>query len=521
MNFASFPLKALLAAVLCVTLLIAGWKLIHPAPDGYVEITVLAGEDAKCQISTNRTTRKAPREKLSGYVTSCAFEQTIRIALTVPTVYSLDLSWRPSNEKMLPPKVGAVRLIDGAGISLWEAASIEPQWKFASPLKLSSRKPSTRTVTWTGCLALALGVVAAAWSFWAGRHVLAAMRVRPLAFFAVMVLGFGSAASVYYGLIAAQRHGPLLSEVWLHDLIMEKAALAHGMPSPRTLVIGGSSGLYGVDAAWLSEQIGQPVINLGTHAGMPLRAHYELWKDIIHPGDTVVFHLEYNYWLHQENSAWIVDQMLGWTKRVDRPPWQDPTPWAMVAKVPPQRLLLGLLAASHYEAFGTPLPGKVNVPGWGQDWHLSPLRARLDDHGDLLPDGLPKRMTVRAISYIKEDFHERGNASMDELREFVAFIRSRDAQACFAWPATISSELNDFEWPDRRKWIADAAKWIAKNGAFMAGTPKETELPIECFHDSYYHLTPAGRQVHTVTLLKQLRSLGWPAKFETAVEARK
>ena len=516
MKLATQLLKAAAGLALCVLLMVHGWRMTHPGPSGFIEMKVMAVEDAKCTVSTNLTTRKAARERFSRYATSCAFEQTIRLPLHTETLYSLAVAWKPASESLSPPRVNSVNLLDSTGGTIWQAPSVEEQWKFEKPLALSRPGLLERGPLWLGWLLAGLAAVLLLWLLRYVNLVLAGVQLRPWAFALIVGLGFVATAFAYRQLIEVQRHGPLLAEVWIHDLAMEKAGILQATPSPRTVVMGGSSGLYGVDTAWLSEQAGQAVVNLAMHAGMPLEGPLQLWGPRLRRGDTALLHLEYSYWNRPQHSDWIMNQMLGWTDQVNRKPWPDPPAWTMIANAPPGRLLAGLLASLYSEAFATPIPGKVSAPGWGEDWHLSPLRARLNDHGDLLVNGLPKRATVKLASYVSGPLLTEHNGALSLLSTFISAMQERGVQVCFIWPATLKSELSDFARPGEREWYASVTEWISGQGAFYAGSPEEMQMPFESFHDTYYHLTPEARKVHTARLLEQLRAVGWPGTLHKA-----
>ena len=77
--------------------------------------------------------------------------------------------------------------------------------------------------------------------------------------------------------------------------IVKKYDVLREVESPKVILCGDSSLAFGADSDLMTELLGQPVVNMGLHAGMGY-FQVNLVKDEIRPGDTVVLTLAYNLW---------------------------------------------------------------------------------------------------------------------------------------------------------------------------------------------------------------------------------
>ena len=117
----------------------------------------------------------------------------------------------------------------------------------------------------------------------------------------------------YLCLFAWLPGAPIAAEYWLHGTRLVKLRLAESAPPPRLIFFGGSSTLFGIDAAAIERDIGQSTLNLGLHAGLPLDYHLDFARQVMRRGDTIVIVPEYGYFrTEQPVTAWFIDQVFAW-----------------------------------------------------------------------------------------------------------------------------------------------------------------------------------------------------------------
>ena len=327
-----------------------------------------------------------------------------------------------------------------------------------------------------------------------------------------MAVGFLVSALLYFAAIMASRGSPLWSEKWVPNAVLAKMTLAYRAPSPRTLVVGGSSGLYGVDAALLSAKSGQPTINLAVHAGVPLVYYLDRCREIWRPGDTMLLHLEFAYWIRPNGNLWQIEQELSWGYLNPEQSWFTSRRLYLLTHVTPDRVLAGLIAKAVPQAYPQVASERFSLPWGGYAWHWGPydadVYAPLNDHGDRLPL-YPSPHPVPIYPYLPNAFDEKGPA-MEPLGDFIRDAHTAGVRVFFAFPAAVLSPAEDFRGPEARAWTDHLIAWAEAKGAKVLGRPEDMQLAPELFYDSPYHLTARGRELHTQRLLEQLRAAGWP-----------
>ncbi len=77
----------------------------------------------------------------------------------------------------------------------------------------------------------------------------------------------------------------------------DKMSLLERTPSPRVVIMAGSSSAFGVDSKRLSDTLGMPVVNLGVHGGIGIRFPMTQYMAQMQRGDILVLSPEYcNYY---------------------------------------------------------------------------------------------------------------------------------------------------------------------------------------------------------------------------------
>ena len=95
-------------------------------------------------------------------------------------------------------------------------------------------------------------------------------------------------------LVYGQLGNPTLSSQWVYDVYKKKQTIAESIvSSPRILLIGGSSVMFGINSKMLESHFGIKTINYGVNAGLLLPYTLYAAKKILRRGDFAVVSLEY------------------------------------------------------------------------------------------------------------------------------------------------------------------------------------------------------------------------------------
>jgi hypothetical protein len=109
---------------------------------------------------------------------------------------------------------------------------------------------------------------------------------------------------VFSGLYALafmyQFDAPLPAEYEVYKWRLMKTHFAERAKGNKVLFVGDSSVLFGIDSAYMEQQLGRPVVNLALHAGAPLDFNVSMALDSARSGDVVVMPLT---WLAATSST--------------------------------------------------------------------------------------------------------------------------------------------------------------------------------------------------------------------------
>lgn len=110
---------------------------------------------------------------------------------------------------------------------------------------------------------------------------------------------------------------PIPAEYEVYGWRLLKKHFAETTAGKRMLLVGDSSVLFGMNSAYLEQQLGRPVVNLALHGSAPLDFNISMALDSARSGDVVVMPLT---WLalsrdHRFPNTWFQDQLVAWGRR--------------------------------------------------------------------------------------------------------------------------------------------------------------------------------------------------------------
>jgi hypothetical protein len=303
-----------------------------------------------------------------------------------------------------------------------------------------------------------------------------------------VLLAIGCLASVWLGMLHLLPR-PLAAN-WIEKLYTQKEAIARRVGGPKIVLIGGSSVHFGISAKQLSEALGRPVVNLGSHAG--LGADYILYRArrSLEPGDIAMLALEPDLL----RRAWPVDDVLA-----DYVDLVDTRYLASAPAVHAAHLLFGVSPVAAFRL----VMGRNYVPGrlYRGD--------TLDEDGDETANKPEAIDPFMRENLMKSPFlNPQPLTDADRLyvlRDFVKWARSRQIKVLIGWSPFL--ERSAYSEPQYRRLFAETAKVYSSTGAVVVGTARDYMLPAEAMADTGFHPTTEGARQVTKTLAANLRPL--------------
>jgi hypothetical protein len=283
--------------------------------------------------------------------------------------------------------------------------------------------------------------------------------------------------------------GKSVESDWVHHMLLRKeAALALAPGGPRVLVVGGSGCLFSVDSAVLSRELGKPVINLCTHAGIGLEYFLARARRHARRGDTVLLSIEYRV-LH------VTDE---------RPPdlgWKYFTTWDRAYYAD-----LGIPGA-YRALYRIPFAGLwESREGWRRMEGYREVLANSYDVMALTPEGdLHESIGNRGelIGNVAIQFLPPSHRSKELLTAFAGWARDHGVEVVATYQA---AALNPPDYWRAKDYFAQLPAWWASTGIRAIGTPEAALWPSTQFMDTLQHAGPAAAYQHSVRIAEGLRS---------------
>jgi hypothetical protein len=231
-------------------------------------------------------------------------------------------------------------------------------------------------------------------------------------------------------------------------LAEKKRKIALAKPSPKLIVVGASSVLYGVRATVLERQLGIPAANLGVVAGLRLTGMLKLASDTLQRGDICVLALELFFFAK------------GW----------------------PQPDGANLNNDVYFDACG--------------DFHDNPVAHRTPEMRARVAEG--PAFAAKWHYY----FNPNGKAAA-ALRSFAAWARDNGIMLYYVWPVMYAPSLEP-----ARQFIADLDRFYRSLGLVVLGKPTDAIYPLDWFFDTNNHLHGDAAIKHSRRMARKLRRAG-------------
>ena len=280
----------------------------------------------------------------------------------------------------------------------------------------------------------------------------------------------------------------------------DKCALLAESPSPRIVLVGGSSLAFGVDSALLEQEFpGYTAVNFGLYAALGTQMMLELSAGQFQAGDIVILSPEQQQqtlscYFNAEAAWQALDGNFGLLTRL------DPEHFGALAGQYPY------FAARKLNYF---LKGEKPAP---QGVYR---RASFDEHGEVqagctantMPGGWDQNTPVLLEAEIFDpDFVQAVNA-------WAAAAEAQGAQVYYRFsPMNAAAVQGDAD---------EYYDWLRGQLDFpILGDPHACILDPAWFYDTNFHLNEAGRQLNTRNLVRDLKAqLGDASKTEIDIPA--
>lgn len=323
----------------------------------------------------------------------------------------------------------------------------------------------------------------------------------PKRFLIGFVGGLGLALVLFFAAFYRQLGAPTLSSQWCWDINVKKHQLALAAGTPKLLLIGGSSTLFGLSAKTIQTETGFPTVNMGTHAALGPEYIMRLARQSARPGDTVLLAFEYevyHYFSRVRGRGWTDQLYFDYLFARDPDYFRS---WPLTKQLSTAMLIStrrlkeglrnrgktiplydgGVYNPTNVNAFGDQTNARISTRPSGQPW----LAVKSQN----LSAGMGNQPT-----------------GFENIREFIQWARTNNVRVLATFPSI--AYRPEYDQPPARRTIDQIKDFFASENVPVVGTAQEAMLAGEkYFYDTLYHPTEQGSIERTKILVKHLAPL--------------
>jgi len=321
----------------------------------------------------------------------------------------------------------------------------------------------------------------------------------PWRFILALPCGFLLGVGFFVAMLYTQLGADTQSSRWTYEIVQKKQAIAAKVSSPRLLLVGGSSGLFGLDARIIEEETGYRAVNFSSHAGLGLDYILYLAEKTARPGDTILLSLEYEFF----ESGFSYDVYDDYLLAHD-PVYFRQLSWLEKAQMA-TRVSFTRIQRGWSIKRGKPEKTRPHAP----------YADALNDYGDEINNAVANRPTPpprdleRMADPLLQGLPSGPNDGAAALKAFFAWAKANHVTVLATFPNIIYHP--EYDQANARQAVEAITDFYKSQGIPVLGTARAAMLPADQFFNTYYHLTKEAAEVRTRRLVPELRPYLPPA----------
>ena len=270
---------------------------------------------------------------------------------------------------------------------------------------------------------------------------------------------------------------------------IDKMHLLNTMPSPRLILMSGSSMAFGVDSDLLSRELETPVVNAALHGNLGSKFMMEQLKATVKKGDIVLITLEYSTTSQGKYEEQLIaaDFYPPAQKWINFNSFWEEFYAYITHKVSSFRLLI-----SQFWAGSQSKPISSN---------LESTVKHFDKNGDFIGQlENPKPVFDSPELSAGIDFGQQ----IKDLNDFGVFAKQKGVSVLFTFPSYTESGFEK-----NMTAVKKIEQEYRTHLKFpILGSPENSVLDNSYFFDNFYHLNTQGRKIFTSRLIQLLEQEG-------------
>ncbi len=304
--------------------------------------------------------------------------------------------------------------------------------------------------------------------------------------------------------LLGEGRNPNVDAVVIQDWVETKRSIAQEKESPKLILAGGSNVFFGLHAETLSESLGSPVVNLGTHGALPSTFHFYELDKVLNEGDVVLYLPEYEkyrengYQANTGSVSYLISNAHDYLEKI------------------PRRHYLAIL----FSLRGTDYFGHFFIDDKKFNKRIQRFRRQMgtvmSSYGDVLNNRESDQTTAMKANRVNilpvslDQLQLLDFRSLETTGNFARMIVSEHGRLnakgvtlFFSWPNTIDAPEHHTD--STRRKFEELGKLLRSHGVRVVGDPYSAMLPKSDFFDSNYHLLKEPSRKRSERLLPELR----------------
>lgn len=279
--------------------------------------------------------------------------------------------------------------------------------------------------------------------------------------------------------------------------IIDKTKMLASVPSPRLVLMSGSSMAFGVDSDLLENELKLPVVNAALHYNFGSRYMMEELKTYLKKGDVILLSLEYmvtseGKYDEQLLAADFYPPSKQW---IHFPSITEQMGAYAVHRLTDCRLIIG-------EAINHSRSKPISIADTTSIFY----RNCFSPKGDLLCHLNNPKIEIVYPTLSSSDYTEQ----IKDLNDFYAFAQKKGAKVYFTFPC-----LAQKSYEENMDTIRKISQQIHKELKIpILGTAENALMDDAFFYDNAYHPNAKGREIFTKRLLTLFENSGFNEKKE-------
>ena len=326
------------------------------------------------------------------------------------------------------------------------------------------------------------------------------MKLYKKLFFLIIIMCLGlfslryiaTLAIVYKGKNIAENGSLMLQIYACKDVLAQRLSDKKN----RLIVISGSNGLYGINNTILEQETGLPVINMATHAGLPLDYLMARSLKYVKSGDIVVLPLEFAYYGRPKFEEWEMQSLFYWGKSFlrDLPLWQS---FEYLIRVPTEVFRKQMKSKT--------LPTEDEWIKAGQCDFSKQIKFTQIGQEYLQKDGTYLSGDKNIYNKLNGYGLSTTEFRLKQIAEYKRLIESKGAKFFLTYPALLENEAFNLKDENIQRSIKFFEEKLSKFGLILNCSPENSYFERKYFYDTEYHLTNEGAVKRSKNLGKCLR----------------